>query len=98
MAAAIARTASATAGESRSGPAEIAPTLRTYCNDAAATSSGVAGGSSPRNMVMFLHTAPRYATSKQEFRRGFSSVQRRLEGRLPCSAARSPYSLPRVAQ
>lgn len=57
MAAAIARTASATAGVSRSAPEEIAPTLRAYCNDAASTSSWVAGGSRPRSMVMFLHMA-----------------------------------------
>jgi hypothetical protein len=34
-------------------------TLRTYCRAAAEISSAVAGGSSPRNSVMFLHIPQR---------------------------------------
>lgn len=33
-------------------------TLRTYWRAAASISSGVASGSSPRSVVMFLHTSP----------------------------------------
>ena len=40
-----------------SGPDGTAATFRAYCSAAARTSSLVAGGSSPRNMVMFLHIA-----------------------------------------
>lgn len=58
MTAAISSTALVNSGAVNSGPLVTAPTFRTYCSAAARISSAVAGGSSPRSMVMFRHIAP----------------------------------------
>jgi len=55
---AISSTACVKSFELRSGPEVTAATLRAYCSAAARISSSLAGGSSPRNIVMFLHIAP----------------------------------------
>ena len=59
--------ASVTACTARSNASSVAadtvctpPTLRTYWREAASISSAVAGGWSPRSMVMLRHMTPRY--------------------------------------
>ena len=69
VAAAIASTARSTAACVDADTADNEPTLRTYCSAAARISSCVAGGSSPRSMVMLRHMPSPYAPPRAGVRR-----------------------------
>jgi hypothetical protein len=65
--------------------------LRTYCNAAASTSSWVAGGSRPRNMVMFRHMS--HGTSGRIGRpqcRRSPALSRRRRSRWPGTPVGQP--------